>query len=727
MLKFYLFLVISFLLSAFFTKAQSSHGIDNGIKNTGSQYPIYIEENKKFDLIHLNKKELNVPFYESISNIKPLQDVSFWIKINSENIPIQQNLLEVYIPFATWIEIYAVSKNRNQYLEYKVTNLHAYQTRKDYYHAEIEKSTSYIYIHVNTSQFSGFVIKNFSKKVFFEKERWLNVYYGIIIGTFLLLILYHTVLYFKVNDRTYLFYSLYIIVSGLLILPQSGYLLINKPWFSHLSFTAFQIACILFSASYIHLYKTINIWKIRIAVMVVLSIIINVLYNIWPSIQFKILTHIFSFLIYFGIIYASILNSKNFNNPDRLFLFPWVVLSITHLAYLLNFEFIFEYYTTFELGLLINICILALAIGNKLNIYKNEKNIAEIKEIMALQERDKIIHEQNNILLSLINDRHKEIIKKNKILSDRQKEIEEHNQIIKNSNQKLEIINQQLYQKNNEIDIQNQELERHKELLEIIVEKRTQKLVAAKERAIVADQLKTSFLNNLTYEIHTPMNAIMGFASLLINKNITKTKRNEYLTTINRNVDILLESIDNVVILAKIQARAMKLKAIDFMLSELFKKCEDFFIDKLKSTGNNNIKIIYKNLNQKKDYAINADYDKIWQILYKLIDNSIKYTAKGEVEIAYTIEKISSGANFSYNLNIKVKDTGVGIEKEKREFIFERFSNIEEDKTKLYHGAGIGLAIVKGLIDIINGSINVKSELNKGSIFEIIIPIIIKE
>ena len=370
---------------------------------------------------------------------------------------------------------------------------------------------------------------------------------------------------------------------------------------------------------------------------------------------------------------------------------------------------------------------LALAIGNRLNIYKNEKNTAELKELKAFAEREKIIQDQNIILEQLINDSNSEILEKNEILLNQQKVIEENNQIIKNTIQELEHINQELLNKNNEIDQQNIELQKHHELLEIIVNKRTKKLIAEKERAIVADKLKTSFLNNLTHEVHIPMNAITGYANLLNDKSLTKKKRNGYLSIINKNIDILLESIDNVVILARIQARVLKPKIADFKLHDLISNCYELFKEKLKINGRDSISFQIENLNTSKNLILFADYEKIYQILYKLVDNSLKYTEKGNIKLSYSIDKQSFNENNSCILKIRIEDTGKGIEKEKLAFIFERFSSVEDDKTKLYHGAGIGLAIVKGMVDILNGKINIESKLNEGSLFEIILPVIIRE
>jgi signal transduction histidine kinase len=539
---------------------------------------------------------------------------------------------------------------------------------------------------------------------------------------FLLLSLYHLVLFIKVTDRLYLYYIVLIFTSGLLVIPHSGFIIIRSNLYYDIVFVAFQISCILIGVNYLNFYER-N--KRIIQLSIILVIAINAYGVILPSIFEKYLTHAICLLIYLSILYLTIRQIKSKFKPSFWFLFPWVILFLAHVYYLINQDFILHYRQPIEVGLLANICFMALAIGNKLNIYKDQRRIAESKELRAIAERDRIINEQNKVLEQLIKERNKKILEKNLILSEKKKEIEEKNEIINETNQSFRQINQELLNKNNEILSQNQELQKHHELLEIIVNKRTKKLLAAKERAIVADKLKTSFLNNLTQEINTPMNSITGFANLLNDKNLTKEKRNEYLININKNVEILLESIDNVVILARIQARILKPKSKLFKVKDLIDRCLEVFNDKLKALGKNELMLQIESYYNEKDDLVHSDYEKIWQILYKLLDNSVKFTEKGYVKIKYGLRK-SNGHVQNYNLMLKVEDSGVGIHEKKLDYILGRFSNIDEDKTILYHETGLGLAIVKGLVDILNGNIKVQSKPGTGTSFYVEIPVTIK-
>lgn len=724
-MKFRNFLVFSIIL-LFTQHALSQRNLNTNNINSLSpgEYPIYIQKKGDITPAEFIENSQKFVFNKNIDSLPSKGNISFWLRMDAINIPNHGIILELYLPNNATAKLYTYN-GLNYNIEEELILHKKIRIKPDYYFFKIKNTTREIFIHFSAKQFTGFKIKKYTKYEYFKRNRWLSIYYGFALGIFLLLILYHTVLYFKVHDKSYLYYALYTFFSSTLVFQNSAYFTLDLSALHDISLMSFQLASMFFAASYLNLYIISKSWKKVIITTAFFILIINSLHLLAPSSATNLLTNILSLIIYLGIIYATVTHSQIKSKLDKLFLIPWAVLLLIHLAYMLKLVIVFEYFQTLEIGLLINICLLALAFGNKLNIYKDEKKEAELMEIKALQERDKLMHEQNSILELLINERHKELLKKNKKLIEQQNEIEEQNNQIKITNNQLEVINQELFNKNIEIAQQNKELQKHHELLEKIVNKRTKKLVAAKERAIVADQLKTSFLNNLTFEIHTPMNAIMGFASLLTDKNISKEKRNEYLSIINKNVDILLEAIDNIVILARIQARVIKTKMSDFKLEELFAKCRDFFEDKLKSTGNKAVVLDIYNLDTKADITVSADYDKIWQILYKLIDNSVKYTPKGEIKVEYTIQNVTPKINEPV-LTIKVKDNGVGIDLKKREFLFERFSIIEDDKTKLYHGAGIGLAIVKGLIDILEGNIKVDSEVNVGTTFEISIPIIVK-
>ena len=274
------------------------------------------------------------------------------------------------------------------------------------------------------------------------------------------------------------------------------------------------------------------------------------------------------------------------------------------------------------------------------------------------------------------------------------------------SQQKEEILSQ-----NEEIKAQKEELEKHRNHLEKIVDIRTKDLELAKEKAEESDRLKSSFLANMSHEIRTPMNAIIGFSNLLIENNLDPKSKSELTQEITKNGFTLLNLIENILDLAKIETKQIKIKKDEFSLKELFNEIHFDYINKV---HNPKIEFII-DTDIKENIIIYSDQGRIKQILKNLIDNAIKYTEKGFIKLAYKTNNNS--------ISIFVKDSGIGMNKQKLEHIFTRFTKIEDQKQKLYEGAGLGLAICKSLIDLLDGEIKVESEIGKGSIFQIKIPI----
>ena len=264
--------------------------------------------------------------------------------------------------------------------------------------------------------------------------------------------------------------------------------------------------------------------------------------------------------------------------------------------------------------------------------------------------------------------------------------------------------------KNKEIAAQNEEyLQLNEELL-----KANEELIKAKEKAEESDRLKTSFLQNMSHEIRTPMNAIMGFSSLLADQYNNKPKLEQYSEIISRRCSDLLDIINDILDIAKIESGQLTVNNEEYDLNLLFIELLSFFKENQYWIGKQNLTFnLYPLLNKDANLIV-TDSVKLKQIFINLIGNAFKFTECGKIEGACKVE--------NNMLIFNISDTGIGIPSDKKDFIFERFSQIYQSKDKLYGGTGLGLSIVKGLVSLLGGDIWLESELGKGTTFYFSIP-----
>jgi two-component system, sensor histidine kinase and response regulator len=240
------------------------------------------------------------------------------------------------------------------------------------------------------------------------------------------------------------------------------------------------------------------------------------------------------------------------------------------------------------------------------------------------------------------------------------------------------------------------------------VAKARDEIIKAKDKAIEADRLKSLFLANMSHEIRTPMNAIIGFTNMLREESCTPQERNSYIDVIQSNGNSLMTLIDSIVDFSKLEADQMSISMGEFNFVPLFDSVCDHAEKILLTEEKTHIKLI-RTKGIKENVRILSDRHRLNQVLNHLISNAVKFTDKGEIEIGYKIE--------DNNLVIYVRDTGIGIPKDKLGTIFNRFTKVNNDKNRLFGGTGIGLTISKGLMKLMGGKIDVESEFGQGSTF----------
>lgn len=319
------------------------------------------------------------------------------------------------------------------------------------------------------------------------------------------------------------------------------------------------------------------------------------------------------------------------------------------------------------------------------------------------------LKKQRQTLEIKVNERTHELEKANIMLQKRQEEIIYQIEQVKFQKEIVEEQNVKLEKAYNDLAIQEQKLEE-------TVEERTKELLLAKEKAEESDKLKSAFLNNMSHEVRTPLNAIVGFSSIIAKSTHTPEKLKKYSNIISSSSKKLIEIITDVIEISEIQTKQVK---PEFTTIEFISFCSNVVSNFEERARDKDIKL-FLNINiPYNEYYILSDNGKLKKILQHIIDNAIKFTIQGFVEIKCNLEEIRNNNTL---IHISVSDTGIGISEEMQKIIFEPFRQVKTNMIKEFGGNGLGLSIAKAYLDFLNGSISLKSETNKGTTVHISFP-----
>jgi signal transduction histidine kinase len=238
-----------------------------------------------------------------------------------------------------------------------------------------------------------------------------------------------------------------------------------------------------------------------------------------------------------------------------------------------------------------------------------------------------------------------------------------------------------------------------------------ERLIISNAKAEESEKLKTSFLANISHEVRTPLNAIMGFSNLLLDPSRTANDVERYLRIIVQCSDKLLTIIDDIIDVSKIETGQIMLTDELVNITKLMTELYEEYSPKAELK---NLQFKVSNSKLTDIIKMKSDEKRLKQIITNLLDNALKFTKAGNVEFGFH--------EMEHFVEFYVKDTGIGIASENQELIFKRFRQVDPMIHEITSGNGLGLSIAKALLEKMGGTITVASELDKGSLFTIIIP-----
>ncbi|MGM0598120.1 MAG: ATP-binding response regulator, partial [Myxococcota bacterium] len=247
------------------------------------------------------------------------------------------------------------------------------------------------------------------------------------------------------------------------------------------------------------------------------------------------------------------------------------------------------------------------------------------------------------------------------------------------------------------------------------LQRKNNELKKAKKKAEEGDSLKSSFLANMSHEIRSPINGIMGFSQMLQRKEYPPEKRKKFYDIIHSNTKHLLNIINDLLDMSRIDANQLTLSYQNFDLNQIMQELYRSYEYKLKEKGKEHIKLEMNHTLDDRSSYIHSDPNRFRQVMENLLSNAIKFTNGGIVEFGYKLQSETI-------LLFYVKDTGIGLSPDELEYIFDRFRQVEDSTHRVNEGTGLGLSISKNLVELLGGEMWIESTKGEGSTFYFNLP-----
>jgi signal transduction histidine kinase len=521
------------------------------------------------------KTESNVPSYS-------FTESTIWCRFKLKNSTGETCFLEISPPILNEITLYQVQES--QIDSFKLGSFHAdkYSTLKsNNYIFELNDSADYYLVKVRSKTRLFIKARVGSFEALIKKTKTIDTLQGIYAGLVIMVFIYNMFLFYTNRENIYLFYLLHLINLILFFLYMSGYgikfIWKDYPVINSYFITIINLGYVLsliFVLNFLDARKKLPLLH-KALWAIIIALILNSFVDVFISsyLAGKLLNYIGIVATGFVIAGSIRLVQKGYKHA-KTFLYAWifyiigiVIQTLQSLNFIPTNEITSN---TIQIGSAFEIVLLSIAVGNKINFYKLKRLEAIANEKALLKEKELLKSSQKENLEELFQEQTELLYAKNKELKKQNKEIKKKHDEITEQNRKITEYHDLLETKNKIITNQNEDLKLHKENLEQLIDERTFELKAATIEAENADQLKTAFLKDFSHEIRTPMNAISGFSTLLMDIEVDDESHDYYVEIINTHTDNLLDLIDNIVDLSRIQNKTLTLKKVKFDPGKLF-------------------------------------------------------------------------------------------------------------------------------------------------------------